>query len=186
MKLPNLVDNQKAGGSSTSNLRAVSNTTATDKYLGTFRFRVQVQTISSAQINQAWTRVSGVVSESEPMEFMHGVDPFVRKAPGRSTFGDVTMERVYEGIDSLYRWRRAIESGWDPQKGDFRRDITVEMLDRAMNPVRKIILRGAWPLRWEMPELDASNTSPAMEKITFCVEEVYEDAIDSSNNNFAG
>jgi hypothetical protein len=55
-----------------------------------------------------------------------------------------------------------------------------------MNPVRKIILRGAWPLRWEMPELDASNTSPAMEKITFCVEEVYEDAVDSSNNNFAG
>ncbi len=185
-KLPDLVSSKSATSTNTTNLRASANTVATDRYLGTFRFRVNVQTIASSAINQAWARVSGVVSESEPMEFMHGSDAFVRKAPGRSTFGDVTMERVYEGIDALYRWRRAIETGWDPQRGDFRRDITVEMLDRALNPVRKLILRGAWPIRWEMPELDASSTSPAMEKITLCVEEVYEDEVDSSNNNFAG
>ncbi|MFM2248637.1 MAG: hypothetical protein RL071_4712, partial [Pseudomonadota bacterium] len=57
-KLNDLVSSKAATSTNTTNLRASANTTATDRYLGTFRFRVNVQTIATSTINQAWARVS--------------------------------------------------------------------------------------------------------------------------------
>ena len=114
-------------------------------FVGGFYFEVSFETesedVSPGEINQSFTRVSGVVSQSEQMEFMQGTDPFVMKAPGRSSFEDVTLERVYNGQDAFYKWRHA------------------------------------WPSRWEMPELDASGSGPAIERITLTVREVYEDEV---------
>ena len=160
-----------------SNPRANANNVRTDQYMGSFRFRVWVETIDPSLVNQAWLRVSGVVSTSEEMEFMHGSDPYVRKAPGRATFEPVSLERVYEGTDALYKWRRAIEMGWDPRGGDFRRNVNIELLDRAMQPQRRMVLSNAWPSRWELPELDASGPNAAVERITLTLEEVYEDVV---------
>ena len=53
------------------------------------------------------------------MEYMHGTDPYVRKNPGRVTFEDVTLERVYNGLDDFYVWRQEIERV-DPKSTMFK------------------------------------------------------------------
>jgi phage tail-like protein len=140
----------------------------TDQYKNAFNFEITFTGYEDGSgINQAFTRCSGIVSNSEAMEYMHGTDPYVRKNPGRVTFEDVTLERVYNGQDAFYAWRKLIENG-----GSEKYDVEVYMMDRAGNEVRHMTLVQAWPIRWELPELDASGSGPASERITLSIESV--------------
>jgi phage tail-like protein len=143
----------------------------TETYANAFCFEVKINGIDEANINQAFTRVSGIVSQSEMMEFMQGTDPFVRKSPGRVSFEDVSLERVWNGSDAFYSWRRAIETG-----GAQTRDVSVIMKTRNLEPLRTMTLVEAWPSRWELPELDASGAGAATERITLTIKEVIHDS----------
>ena len=142
-------------------------------FVGGFYFEVSFETesddVSPGEINQSFTRVSGVVSQSEQMEFMQGTDPFVMKAPGRSSFEDVTLERVYNGQDAFYKWRKAIQGG-----AIIMGTVHIRIYKRDGTEIRHMVCDHAWPSRWEMPELDASGSGPAIERITLTVREVYE------------
>ena len=152
----------------------------TDTSAGNFNFEVEIlgSTFDDdevGEVNQAFTRISGIVSNSEAVEFCQGTDPYVRKAVGRTTWEEVTLERVYNGLDSFYNWRLNIESGIVD-----RRLVTVRMYSINQSGeggrvlVRSISLYDAWPSRWELPELDATGSGPAMERIILTVENVYD------------
>jgi phage tail-like protein len=137
-----------------------------DNYIGSWNFRVKIDTITG-DVNQGFVRISGVVSQSEPMEFMHGVDPYIRKAPGRASFEDMSIERIYNGMDEFYNWRMRIEEGTIE-----RHDITIEMLKPGGEVARTTKCINAYPSRWELPEMDTSGSSGAIERITLTVERV--------------
>lgn len=139
----------------------------TDNYVGTHNFQVAIEGMDT--INTEFVSVSGVVSESEEIEFMHGVDPYVRKSAGRVTYEPITLERVYKGVDDFYRWRLEVENG-----NIERKNVTVTMLDASFTPKRAMMLEGSWPSKWEMPDMDASSSGPAVERITLSVERVRE------------
>lgn len=140
---------------------------------GGFTFRVVIQVGGrdiGSSVNQAWVKVSGLVSETEPIEYMHGTDWNVLKAPGRTKFSDLELERVYLGSDAFYDWRRRIERG-SLELGT----VTIEVLDRTLsNVVRTITCYKAWPVKWEMPDLNAAASEPLLEKITLAVADVAE------------
>lgn len=138
----------------------------TENYVGSFHFRVSIPDVAG-DVNQAFTRVSGVVSQSEPMEFMHGTDPYVRKGVGRTSYEDMTLERIYNGSDAFYSWRLEVETGTVT-----RRNLKIEMLKPSGEVARTMMCMGAWPSRWELPEMDASGSSGATERITLTVERV--------------
>ncbi len=147
---------------------------------GSYQFRVFIVTEANgvqADVNQAFVRISGVVTSSEDIDYMQGTDTSVGTAPGRTKFDDLQMERVYNGVDDFYNWRRRIEKG-HMELGD----LSIEMLDRNGNPVRKIVCASAWPKRWEMPEMDATGSNVAMEKITLAVGDIYEEAVASTSS----
>ncbi len=141
----------------------------TDSYVGTHNFQVEIDTLSV--INTEFLSVSGIVSESEEIEFMHGVDPYVRKSAGRVTYEPVVMERVYKGVDDFYKWRLEVENG-----NIERKEVIIRLLDSAFEVKREMVLEAAWPQKWEMPDLDAQSSGPAVERITLCVERVREGA----------
>ena len=132
-------------------------------FVGGFYFEVSFETesddVSPGEINQSFTRVSGVVSQSEQMEFMQGTDPFVMKAPGRSSFEDVTLERVYNGQDAFYKWRKAIQGG-----AIIMGTVHIRIYKRDGTEIRHMVCDHAWP----------SGSGPAIERITLTVREVYE------------
>lgn len=140
---------------------------ATDNYIGTHNFQVEIEGIDI--INTEFVSVSGVVSETEEIEFAHGTDPYVRKTAGRVIYEPVVMERVYKGVDDFYAWRLEVENG-----NIERRNVTVRMMDAAFNVKRSMVLEGAWPSKWEMPDMDASSSGPATERITLVVRRVRE------------
>lgn len=148
---------------------AVQYDAQTDNYVGSHNFQVEIEDLDV--INTEFLSISGVVSESEEVEFMHGVDPYVRKTAGRVTYEPVVCERVYKGVDDFYKWRLDVENG-----NIERRNVTIRMLDSAFNVKRTMVLEGAWPMKWEMPDMDASSSGPAVERISLSVERVREGA----------
>ena len=80
-----------------------------DNYIGAFNFKVTIDEIEVE--NSKFISVSGVVSSSETMEFMHGDDRYVMKQPGRASFEDIELKRVYQQVDAFYEWRVQIENG---------------------------------------------------------------------------
>lgn len=141
------------------------------KYVrGSFRFEVK---INGLNIFQTFVKISGAKSYSEELEYMHGGDAYVQKAPGRPKFDNVRFERIFTGLDDLYYWRRSIEQGSFDEST--RKDVTVYLKDLAGNDIRMMILRNAWPIAWEMPEFDSGASSPAMENFELAATEVYEE-----------
>ena len=51
----------------------------------------------------------------------------------------------------------------------------IEMLTLANEPIRSMILVKAWPCKWNMPDLDAGDSSPAIETIELAIVQVYEE-----------
>jgi phage tail-like protein len=149
--------------------------TPVDRHIGTFQFDVTIEGISKDQVNQQFTRVSGLATESEQLTWMQGTDASVNTAPGRVKYADINLERVYDGSDGIYRWRRLIErgGGMDPTES-YRKNVYVRLRRRDGSTARAMALIGAWPSRWQMPDLDANSSSPAVETIVLTVAEVFE------------
>lgn len=137
----------------------------TNNYIGTFHFRVQVEGINDPL--DGFVKISPVTSTTEAMDFKHGMDRKVRKAPGRTLFEDMTLERVYSGLDEFHAWRKKIVDG------DIdRRTVSIEYLRADHSVMRRYVLVNAFPSKWELPEMDAAGSNTAVEKITLSVEDV--------------
>lgn len=137
----------------------------TNNYIGSFHFRVTVEGINDPI--DGFLKVSAITATTENIDFKHGMDMSVRKAPGRTTYDDITMERVYSGLDELYAWRQAIEAG-----NIDRRTVSIEFLRPDHTTMRRYVLLNAYPSKWELPAMDAGGSQTAVEKITLAVEKV--------------
>ncbi|MGC6509575.1 MAG: phage tail protein [Myxococcota bacterium] len=152
-----LVRNQGVGDASTLKL---------DKYAGSWNFEAEIDRIPG-KLN--FLTISGVNSESDPIEFKFGTDPFKRYLPGVAKFGEVEMTRIHKiGSDELWKWRQSVESGLI----DIR-NITLR-LKHADNKtvVFSMTLHNCWPMKWDAPDMNAGGTEGAIEKITFKVSRV--------------
>ncbi|MDG1481404.1 MAG: phage tail protein, partial [Myxococcota bacterium] len=137
-----------------------------DKYLGSFNFKISINSI--AQEKMKVVSVNNIVSESDIVEYMLGPEPYVRKIPGKAKFSEIEITRIYQGYDSFYDWRTNIEDGLDDL-----RDVTVEILAPDLETtVRKMVLHNCWPHKWQLPNLDASSTAPAIETIILACERI--------------
>lgn len=141
----------------------------TNNYIGSFQFRVTIEGINDPL--DGFTKVSPITSTTENIDFKHGLDRSVRKAPGRTTFEDITLERVYSGLDEFSQWRERIVNG----ELD-RRTVSIEYLRNSGEVVRKYSLYQAYPSKWELPEMDAGASNAATEKITLSVERVVQES----------
>ena len=131
-----------------------------DRYLGAFH--VKVENAGVPVEHSKFISVSGVVSTSETMEFMHGDDRYLMKQPGRASFEDIELKRVYQQVDSFYMWREEIEKG-----NVQRKQVQVYlMLPDMITTVRQMTIHECYPSKWELPPMDASSTEVAVETIT--------------------
>lgn len=137
----------------------------TNNYIGAFHFKVTVEGVNDAF--DGFIKCSGVKCSSEPMEFKHGMDMVVRKAPGRTVYEPVNLERVYSGLDEFTAWRDSIMAG-----NIDRRTVSIEYLRNDQSVVTRFDLLGAWISKWASPELDASGSNGAIETIELTYETV--------------
>ncbi|TCO55777.1 phage tail protein [Actinocrispum wychmicini] len=135
----------------------------------THRFGVQlggitvesIQEISGLTVDQAVVEVPGVTSTGRP---------FIKKQPGATKGGEVTITRNLDPSSAFSDWiKQTLNEGAIKAA---RQNLTIEFMDNQGNTVRRIQLMNAWASKWEGPGLKAGDSTGATEKVTITFEEI--------------
>lgn len=91
----------------------------------------------------------------------------VRKIPGLSRYGDVTLRRGIIGSLDLYNWINDVRNG----DANAARTVTIQLLseDHATVAVTWKLLR-AWPAKFSGPHLEGKGTDVAIEELVLAYE----------------
>ena len=129
-----------------------------------FRFKVKWdgQYVAGISRVSALTRTSQVISHREGGDF-HSI----RKAPGQSDWGPITLERGVTHDLAFEQWAYKIWSGENVSLADFRKDIIIEMYNEAGQKVIAYNIFRCWVSEYQaVPELDATANAVAIQSIT--------------------
>jgi phage tail-like protein len=138
-------------------------------FFGNFNFLVEIEDIAgdATSVVGGFSRVSGLVSESDVIEHRVGSSPLVQKIPGKTRFANIVLEKGCTTSSALYQWRRRIEEGETD-----RRSGSIILLDGNFKEKARWNFFEAWPCRYEAPELDASDNAISVETLELCVQRI--------------
>lgn len=123
-----------------------------------FNFLVEIDGIVTAGFSEC----SGLSSETEVIEYREGNERTlgVRKLPGLTRYGNVTLRRGITTNRDLWDWRQTVIDGQVS-----RRTVAITLLDESATPVMRWSLREAWIAKIEGPHLRARGNEVAIESI---------------------
>ena len=107
-----------------------------------------------------FTEVTGLDFETEVIEYREGSNKNYNKTkqPGLTKYSNITLKRgTFVGDFDYYKWWKEIYSS------DFRRDITISLLNENHEPVITWRVADAWPCKVESTDLKASGNEVAIE-----------------------
>ena len=108
-----------------------------------------------------FSEVSGLSSEIELESYQEGgLNSYVHKFPKHTTYPNLVLSRGLINIDLFYIWYQATNQGLIQQLNG-----TVIVLNNQQIPVMWWTFKKAYPVKWEGPQLNASNDEIAVEKI---------------------
>ncbi|MEU5726290.1 phage tail protein [Micromonospora sp. NPDC047738] len=143
------------------------NPTRFDPYKN-FKFRVKWDGRYVAGVS----KVSALKRTTEVVKHRDGGDPSTsRKSPGRTEFEAVTLERGLTHDAEFAQWAGKIWSlhaglGSEVSLADFRKDITIELLNEAGQVAQSYRLFRCWVSEYQaLPELDANANAVAIEHL---------------------
>ena len=128
-----------------------------------FHFRVEVLGLAGEN-DMRFTEVAGLAAELVAEEVPEGGENrFVQRYPVRAKYPDLVCKRGLLVKSAIWDWvRGAIEDlAVEPK------DIDVSLLGEAHAPLMTWHVRGAWPLKWSVSDLNASANAVAVETLTF-------------------
>lgn len=128
----------------------------TDPYQN-FRFRVEIEGI----IQSGFSEVTIPDSTSNLIEYREGNElTHVRKLPGITKYGNLVLKRGITDSMELYNWRKIVEQG---KMQDARKNMAVILLDEEGNDAARWEFEGAWPIKYDAPDLTAKGNDVAIE-----------------------
>jgi phage tail-like protein len=119
-------------------------------------FVVEIDGLAEIGFNE----VTGLAAQVDVIEYRVGSDGGTRKLPGRVRFANVTMKRGFTGSCELFDWWTSVLQG-----GVQRRSVSVTLLDETGVRAARYLLREAFPVKYEGPDLDADGNEVAIETI---------------------
>ncbi len=138
-----------------------------DPYSG-YRFFVEWKGI----IHAGFRECTGLTSSQNAQEYREGTDPpTMRKIPGLTSYGNVTLRRGITNNDELWQWRRAIMEG-----SMERRDVSIVLLDSVGQEKIRWNLVHCWPTSWTAPDFNATTDDIAVESVELVHEGIIVDA----------
>jgi len=121
-----------------------------------FNFLVEIDNVARA----AFSEVSGLESETAVIEYRTGGEHLMRKLPGLTKFGNITLRQGVTQDRELWDWRQAIVEG-NPD----RRNGRIILLDDQRTEVVRWNFRNGWPCKWEGPAFNAKANEVAIETL---------------------
>lgn len=125
-----------------------------DPYSG-FNFLVEIDGVTVG----GFAECGGLTTETELIEYRNGNEiPTMRKLPGKTKYGNISLKRGYTDSKELWEWRKLAIAGRTERKSG-----TIQLLNEAREVALKWNFREGWPCKWEGPALNAKNNEVAIE-----------------------
>jgi phage tail-like protein len=143
------------------------NPTRFDPYKN-FKFRVRWDGRYVAGVS----KVSALKRTTEVVKHRDGGDPSTsRKSPGRTEYEAVTLERGVTHDPEFEQWANKVWSvgataGAEVSLADFRKDVTLELLNEAGQVVNAYHIYRCWVSEFQaLPDLDANANAVAIQHL---------------------
>jgi phage tail-like protein len=137
-----------------------------------FNFIVEVD---GEQIG-AFTEVSGLDSETTPIEYREGADKTnaMRQLPGVEKYTNVQLKRGIVGNSALWDWHKEVRDGGSAFPAR-RANVTIKLLNETHDeaaPAMTWTLTNAWPTKLTGPSLSAKGNEIAIEQVELAHERI--------------
>ncbi|MCB9527957.1 MAG: phage tail protein [bacterium] len=128
---------------------------ANSRPYGKFRFAVEISGLTVGHFQS----VSGLAHEIEVYTHQEGgLNDRTHKLPAQGSYPNLVLKAGYAVDDTLEKWHRKFPSGG-------RKNVTITLRDDAGQALKSWSFRDAWPVKWEGPEFDASQSQIAVQSI---------------------
>lgn len=128
---------------------------ANSRPYGKFRFAVEISGLTVAHFQS----VAGLAHEIEVYTHQEGgLNDRTHKLPAQGSYPNLVLKAGYAVDDTLESWHRKFPRGG-------RKNVTITLRDDAGQALKSWTFREAWPVKWEGPELDASQSQIAVQSI---------------------
>jgi phage tail-like protein len=127
----------------------------------TFSFGVELNGVDAAQFKEA----AGFESTTEAIFYKESNEGKIvyRKTAGLQEWADVTLKSAISSSMAFWEWRQQVING---QMDEARRECSIVMYDPTGTEVVRYNLTDAWISQWKGPDLDADDSSVALEEVT--------------------
>lgn len=121
------------------------------------RFRVEIDGIQQAGFSEA----AGFDATVDVIDYREGNEPtHVRKLPGLTKYGNVTLKWGITDSMDIYNWHKAVIDG-DVK----RKNISIIVLDEGGNDKARWNIVNAWPTKYDPPDFNAKGNDVAIETL---------------------
>ena len=125
--------------------------------LRNFRFRLEIGGITEAHFSE----VTGFDITSDVIDYREGDEPtHVRKLPGLTKYGNVTLKRGVTDSMDIYNWHKDIVAGKIR-----REDVAVIALDELGGDKARFNISLAWPSKYDPMDLNAKGNDVSIETL---------------------
>lgn len=125
--------------------------------LRNFRFRLEIGGISEAHFSE----VTGFDITSDAIDYREGDEPTrMRKLPGLTKYGNVTLKRGITDSMDLYNWHKDIVAG-----KIHRESVAIVVIDEAGADKARFQITEAWPSKYDPMDLNAKGNDVSIEML---------------------
>lgn len=143
------------------NIRRVGSDDFKNYFPTAANFKVEIDGIIQGEFKE----VSGIKGEVEVIEYKDSDDPALRKRPGRVKVGNLVLKRGFIADPKLREWYEKVVKGVTERKS-----ISIIVLDKAGQEVKRYNLFDAFPTKWKAPVLDSKGDTHTVEEVEIAYE----------------
>jgi phage tail-like protein len=125
--------------------------------LRNFRFRLEIGGINEAHFSEC----TGFDITTDAIDYREGDEPtHVRKLPGLTKYGNVTLKRGITDSMDIYNWHKDIVAG------KIRREtVAIVVIDEKGDDKARFQITDAWPSKYDPMDLNAKGNDVAIETL---------------------
>ena len=130
---------------------------ARDDPFRNFKFRVEIDGVAEA----AFSEVAIGDTSTEAIDYREGTEPnHVRKLPGMTKYGNITLKRGVTDSQVIYQWHKDIVDG---KIGENRKSIAIVVIDEAGKDKARFVVSECWPTKYDPSDLNGKGNEVFIE-----------------------
>ena len=131
-------------------------------------FKVEIEGVEAG----GFRKCSGMRTETEVFEYQEGGDnETVRKLLGPTKSSNIVLTKGWINEDALFTWRASIASSGDAAITRKSGSI-ICIAEDGKTELKRWNFQKAWPVRWELGELDSTTSAAFCEMLEIAVEKI--------------